>query len=89
IGCPHDGPSQRRSNKNNVDDLSSWLAAYHPGHFLVWNITDQTAGTGGGGGNGNGGGQVLDVPWESPQLKCPVPTLNHLLRVCYSIKVGL
>ncbi|CAM9571346.1 unnamed protein product, partial [Choristocarpus tenellus] len=42
-GCPHDGPSLKESNKNNVDDLSSWLAAYHPGHFLVWNITDQTA----------------------------------------------
>lgn len=32
-------------------------------------------------------GQVLDVPWCSPNRRCYVPSIRHLLRICYSIKV--
>ncbi|CAM9203307.1 unnamed protein product, partial [Ascophyllum nodosum] len=54
-------------------------------------------GTGGGGG-GRGevevshrlhqrlNGQVLDIPWVSPNRRCYVPSIRHLLRICYSIK---
>lgn len=53
----------------------------------------------GSGGGGRGGvkvsrklhqrllGQVLDVPWCSPNRRCYVPSIRHLLRICYSIKV--
>ncbi|CAM9520637.1 unnamed protein product, partial [Pylaiella littoralis] len=110
IGCPVDGPSNRDANRNNVDDLSSWLVNDHKGHFLVWNVSDHRSdgrsdgGSGGGrkeGGGGSGGaggakvsrklhqrlqGQVLDVPWCSPNRRCYVPSTRHLLRICYSIK---
>lgn len=33
-------------------------------------------------------GQVLDVPWCSPNRRCYVPSIRHLLRICYSIKVS-
>lgn len=104
VGCPVDGPSDRDANRNNVDDLSSWLESFHRGHFLVWNVSDHRAdghGTGGGNGGGSSGegkvsrklhqrlsGQVLDVPWVSPNRRCYVPSIRHLLRICYSIKVG-
>ncbi|CBN77967.1 conserved unknown protein [Ectocarpus siliculosus] len=31
-------------------------------------------------------GQVLDIPWGSRNRRCYVPSIRHLLRVCYSIK---
>lgn len=34
-------------------------------------------------------GQVLDVPWLSPNRRCYVPSIRHILRLCYSIKVGV
>ena len=61
-----------------------------------------SGGRGGRGGSRNGGGsglevsrklhqrllgQVLDVPWCSPNRRCYVPSVKHLLRICYSIKV--
>lgn len=97
VGCPVDGPSDRDANRNNVDDLSSWLESFHRGHFLVWNVSDHRAdGHGTGGGEGKVSrklhqrlsGQVLDVPWVSPNRRCYVPSIRHLLRICYSIKVG-
>ncbi|CAN0402595.1 unnamed protein product, partial [Ectocarpus sp. 13 AM-2016] len=102
IGCPVDGPSDRDTNRNNVDDLSNWLVNDHKGHFLVWNISDHRSDNGGGRGGGGGRqqaagtqvsrklhqrlqGQVLDIPWGSRNRRCYVPSIRHLLRVCYSI----
>lgn len=93
-----DGASDRGLNHNNIDDLSTWLESYHDGHFLLWNLADHRDG----GGHGSGGsdkkvsrklyqrtsGQVLDVPWLSADRRCYVPSVRHLLRICYTIKVS-
>ncbi|CAM9203350.1 unnamed protein product, partial [Ascophyllum nodosum] len=43
IGCPVNGPSDRKTNRNNIDDLASWLINDHKGHFLIWNVSDYRA----------------------------------------------
>lgn len=69
FGCPVDGPSDRDANRNNIDDLSSWLLNDHKGHFLIWNVSDYRAdGRGGSSRTGSAGGGGKGEVEVSPRL---------------------
>lgn len=81
MGFPHGGRRDPRSRKggNHVDAVSALLAERHPGHYMVWNVSEETYDY------SKFDDQVLEYKFPGH----PAPPLGMLFKIVTSIESWL
>ncbi|OWZ00476.1 hypothetical protein PHMEG_00028323, partial [Phytophthora megakarya] len=91
-GAPSDGPTEKKRNVVNVDELSSYLESNHRSHFMLFNlnalesepsdihilsVADRLH------------EQMLEFNWERDGMKAHTPPMDMIFRICYALVAWL
>ncbi|KAG6970314.1 hypothetical protein JG688_00004915 [Phytophthora aleatoria] len=88
VGAPCDGPTDKKRNMVNVDDLVHFLEVNHRGHFMLFNLNaldDATADEGRQSVADKLHEQLLEFNWERDGMKAHTPPLDLIFRICYAL----
>uniref|UniRef100_H3H2R5 FH2 domain-containing protein n=1 Tax=Phytophthora ramorum TaxID=164328 RepID=H3H2R5_PHYRM len=85
-GAPCDGPTDKKRNVVNADELAQYLDASHRGRFLLFNLNalddahdaaDRLH------------EQMLEFNWERDGMKAHTPPFDLVFRICYALHAWL
>lgn len=88
VGAPTRGPTDKKQNTVNVNDLAQYLDANHRGRFLLFNlnaleeqdapdVAEQLH------------EQMLEFNWERDGMKAHTPPFDLVFRLCYALDAWL
>ncbi|ETO69596.1 hypothetical protein F444_13859 [Phytophthora nicotianae P1976] len=92
VGAPCDGPTDKKRNMVNVDDLAQYLDTQHRGHFMLFNLNaleDAAADDGRQSVADKLHEQLLEFNWERDGMKAHTPPLDLIFRICYALDAWL